>query len=211
LLFTFSLRALARIAELEATYGAFDIIHDNQTLSYGVLMARTLRGRPVVATVHHPLDIDVRNGLRQIASVRARAMRIAWYPWQMQRIVARHLDAVLFPSRASAELTTRLWSLPPARVHAIYNGVDADLFHPGEEAVREPGMLLFVGNAEDYNKGVVYALRAMSLLPADCPAHLYLVGGRSGPARLAESEIARLGIGDRVTIVGRVDEAELAD
>ncbi|HEY7801714.1 MAG TPA: glycosyltransferase family 4 protein, partial [Dehalococcoidia bacterium] len=180
LLFTFSLRALARIAELEATYGAFDIIHDNQTLSYGVLMARTLRGRPVVATVHHPLDIDVRNGLRQIASVRARAMRIAWYPWQMQRIVARHLDAVLFPSRASAELTTRLWSLPPARVHAIYNGVDADLFHPGEEAGREPGMLLFVGNAEDYNKGVVYALRAMSLLPADCPAHLYLVGGRSG-------------------------------
>ena len=138
-------------------------------------------------------------------------MRIAWYPWQMQRIVARRLDAVLFPSRASAELTTRLWSLPPARVHAVYNGVDADLFRPGDEAAREANSLLFVGNAEDYNKGVVYALRAMALLPIDCPAHLYLVGGRAGPAGLAQSEIARLGIGDRVTVVGRVREAELAD
>ncbi len=210
LLFTFSLRALGCIAELEAVGGAFDIIHDNQTLSYGVLMARNLRGRAVVATVHHPLDVDVRNGLRQIASVRARALRIAWYPWQMQRIVARHLDAVLFPSRASAELTTRLWSLPPARVHVMYNGIDADVFRPGDEEARETGALLFVGNAEDYNKGIVFALRAMALLPADSPAHLYLVGGRSGPARLADAEIARLGIGARVTVVGRVRETELA-
>ena len=84
LLAVFSVRALAKIAELEATYGRFDVIHDNQTLSYGVWMARALLGRPVVATVHHPLDLDVRNGLRQMASVRARALRIAWYPWKMQ-------------------------------------------------------------------------------------------------------------------------------
>ncbi|HZP55976.1 MAG TPA: glycosyltransferase family 4 protein [Dehalococcoidia bacterium] len=209
LIAVFSVRALAKIAELEATYGRFDVIHDNQTLSYGVWMARAVLGRPVVATVHHPLDLDVRNGLRQLTSVRARALRIAWYPWKMQPFVARRLDAVVFPSRASAEMTARLWSLPRERLRTVYNGVDTDVFRPGEEE-RCPGALLFVGNAEDYNKGVVYALRAMALLPASTNAHLYLVGGPAGAQRVAPAEVARLGIEDRVTIVGRVSEAELA-
>jgi glycosyltransferase involved in cell wall biosynthesis len=210
LLAVFSVRALANIAEIEAQYGRFDVIHDNQTLSYGVLGARALLRRPVVATVHHPLDMDVRHGLSELRSVRARALRIAWYPWRMQPFVARRLDAVVFPSRASADLTARLWSLPTERVHVAHNGVDASVFHPAAEDETEPGTLLFVGNAEDYNKGVVYALRAMALLPASTRAHLYLVGGPSGEQRVAPAEIARLGIEDRVTVAGRVSEGELA-
>jgi glycosyltransferase involved in cell wall biosynthesis len=210
LLAAFSLRALVRLTEIEAEIGAFDIIHDNQTLSYGVLAMRDLRGRPTVATVHHPLDMDVSNGMRHLRSVQARALRLAWYPWHMQHVVARRLDAIVFPSRASADLTTRLWSLRPERVHAIHNGVNIDVFHPGAGDDVVPGMLLFVGNAEDYNKGVVFLLRAMALLAAGTNAHLYVVGGPSGTPRVAPAEIARLGIADRVTIVGRVAEAELA-
>jgi glycosyltransferase involved in cell wall biosynthesis len=174
LLAVFSLRALAKIAEIERKIGAFDVVHDNQTLSYGVLLARSMRGRRVVATVHHPLDMDVRNGLRQISSLRARALRIAWYPWIMQQFVARRLDAVVFPSRASAELTSRLWQLPRERTHVAHNGVDTSVFRPPEEDETRPGTLLFVGNSEDYNKGVVFALRAMALLPDSSGAHLYL-------------------------------------
>lgn len=210
LLANFSVRALAKISEIEAAEGRFDVIHDNQTLSYGVLMARALLGRAVVATVHHPLDLDVRNGLRQLTSVRARALRIAWYPWRMQPFVARRLDGVVFPSHASADMTARLWQLPHDRLHVAYNGVDLARFHPPESDETQPGTLLFVGNAEDYNKGVVYALRAMALLPRSTKAHLYLVGGPAGPARIAPAEIARLGIDDRVTVVGRVTETELA-
>ncbi len=210
LLFTFSLRALARLAEVEREYGAFDLIHDNQTLSYGVLLAQRLRGRAVVATVHHPLDVDVRSGLRALGSARERALRIAWYPWQMQRTVARRLDGLVFPSRASAELTTRLWKLPAGRVHVIHNGVDSERFRPADQPAREDRALLFVGNAQDYNKGVVFALRALALLPADCRARLYLVGGPGGVPHVALNEVARLGIGDRVSLVGRVDSDELA-
>jgi len=210
LIAVFSVRALAKIAEIEARTGAFDVIHDNQTLSYGVLMARQLLGRPVVATVHHPLDLDVRNGLREMASVRGRALRIAWYPWKMQPFVARRLDALVFPSRASAEMTARLWSLDRARVRTVHNGVDTEAFHPADGDETEDGALLFVGNGEDYNKGVVYAIRAMALLPAAVKAHLYLVGGPAGAARVAPAEIARLGVDDRVTVAGRVSERELA-
>ena len=95
----------------------------------------------------------------------ARIKRIAWYPWHMQHVVARRLDALISGSRASAALIERLWRLPPGLMHPIYDGVDLDAFHPGAPDETEPGALLFVGNSEDYNKGVVYLLRAMALLP----------------------------------------------
>jgi glycosyltransferase involved in cell wall biosynthesis len=206
---TFTLRAFRRLAEIEAADGRFDVVHDNQSLGYGLLLARGLLHRPVVANVHHPLDVDVRNGLRHVTSAGEKAKRIAWYPWHMQRIVARRLDALISGSRASAELVERTWSLPAGSVRTIYDGVDAERFSPGERDDTEPGALLFVGNSEDYNKGAVYLLRALSLLPEATRAHLYMVGGPPGERRIATAEIARLGIGNRVTIVGRVSDDEL--
>jgi glycosyltransferase involved in cell wall biosynthesis len=210
LITVFSMRALVKVRELEREYGAFDVIHDNQTLSYGVYLMRALLGRAVVANVHHPLDIDVANGLREVRTLAGRVKRIAWYPWHMQHVVSRRLDALISGSEASARLVERLWELRPGLMHAIYDGVDLDAFHPGAQDETEAGTLLFVGNSEDYNKGVIYLLRAMALLPAASQAHLYLVGGPSGEPRVAPAEIARLGIEDRVTVVGRVPEQALA-
>lgn len=210
LIAVFSLRALVKLKQVEARYGPFDVVHDNQTLSYGTYLTRSLLDRAVVANVHHPLDVDVANGLREVRSVGGRVKRIAWYPWHMQHVVARRLDALISGSRASAGLIERLWRLPPGLMHAIYDGVDIDVFHPGASDETEPDSLLFAGNSEDYNKGVVYLLRAMAQLPANSRAHLYVVGGPSGALRVAPAEIERLGITDRVTVVGRVPERELA-
>ena len=109
--------------------------------------------------------MDVANGLREVRSIGGRVKRIVWYPWHMQHVVARRLDALISGSRASAQLIERLWRLPPGLMHTIYDGVDLDAFHPGATDETEPGALLFVGNSEDYNKGVVYLLRAMAQLP----------------------------------------------
>jgi len=205
----FAMRALHELTRLEAEGGAFDIVHDNQTLSYGVLAMRALVGRAVVANVHHPLDVDLANGLRHVPGTLAKAQRIAWYPWHMQHLVARRLDALISGSRASAELVTRLWKLRPGLMHTIYDGVDMSRFSPDADHDYEPGALLFVGNSEDYNKGVVYLLRALALLPKASPGHLYVVGGPQGESRVVSGEVARLGIGDRVTYVGRVSAEDL--
>ncbi|HZP55975.1 MAG TPA: glycosyltransferase family 4 protein [Dehalococcoidia bacterium] len=207
---TFTLRALAELARIERGDGPFDIVHDNQSLGYGLLGIQRLLGRPVVANVHHPLDVDMRTGVAHVPSLREKVRRIAWYPWHMQRIVARRLDALISGSRASARLIERLWALPPDTMRTIHDGVDIDVFAPPAADETEPGTLLFVGNAEDYNKGVVYALRALARLPASLNAHLYLVGGPAGEQRIAPREIARVGIEGRATVVGRVSEAALA-
>jgi glycosyltransferase involved in cell wall biosynthesis len=209
LITVFSLRALDRLRRVEAASGAFDIVHDNQTLAWGTLLTRAA-GHAVVANVHHPLDVDVRNGLRSVRTIPERVKRIAWYPWHMQPVVARQLDALISGSLASAGLVEREWKLPAGRMHAIYDGVDIEAFAPGAEGERDHGAFVFVGNSEDYNKGVVFALRALALLPPSSGARLYLVGGPAGDLRVAAREIERLGIGDRITIVGRVPQAELA-
>jgi glycosyltransferase involved in cell wall biosynthesis len=122
LIAVFSFRALHALKRLEAEYGAFDVVHDNQTLSYGTLLAKR-SGRIVVANVHHPLDIDVANGLRHVRSLGGKVQRIAWYPWHMQHIVARRLDALISGSRASAQLIERLWGLPRGLMHRIYDEI----------------------------------------------------------------------------------------
>jgi glycosyltransferase involved in cell wall biosynthesis len=206
----FTMRALARLAAVERHCGPFDVVHDNQSLGYGLLMTRSMLGRPVVANVHHPLDVDARNALRHVHGLPEKMKRIAWYPWQMQRVVARRLDALISGSRASTGLITRLWSLPEGHLRTIYDGVDTQRFHPNDESEMQPGTLLFVGNAEDYNKGIVYLLRGMAMLPSSLRARLYVVGGPTGKPRIALREIERLRIADRVTIVGRVSDDELA-
>src|SRR2546429_8663574 len=123
LIAVFSLRALHELTRLEMRYGAFDVVHDNQTLSYGTLLAKR-RDRMIVANVHHPLDIDVAIGLRHVPSLAGKVQRIAWYPWHMQHVVARRLDALISGSRASAQLVEKLWRLPRGLMHPIYDGVD---------------------------------------------------------------------------------------
>ena len=208
---TFTLRAFARLAQIEAQSGPFDVIHDNQSLGYGLLLMRGLLGRRVVANVHHPLDVDMRTGVAHVASLREKVKRLAWYPWHMQRIVARRLDALISGSNASSALIEELWSLGHGSITTIYDGVDVERFTPGQPEDVRPGALLFVGNAEDYNKGIVYLLRALAMLPEGTGAHLYIVGGPASGQRVAPAEIARLGLAGRVTIVGRVSDAELAD
>ena len=87
LLLTFSVRAYVKLNEL-ARHHRFDIIHDNQTLSYGTILMQA-SGYPVVATIHHPLSVDLRNSLAQSASLYERARRLLWYPWIMQEVAAR--------------------------------------------------------------------------------------------------------------------------
>ncbi|MDQ1698239.1 MAG: hypothetical protein QOG34_102, partial [Frankiaceae bacterium] len=82
---TFSLRAAAAVSRAEPPY---DVIHDNQSLGYG-LLALHRRGLPIVATIHHPITIDRE---LEIAAAPTRLKRLSlrrWYAFaRMQARVA---------------------------------------------------------------------------------------------------------------------------
>ena len=71
---------------LRARRDEFDVVHDNQSLGYGLAdLARD--GVPVVATIHHPIHVDREVALDGVTDERIRAAITRWYssprcrPW----------------------------------------------------------------------------------------------------------------------------------
>jgi glycosyltransferase involved in cell wall biosynthesis len=200
----FSLRAFDVLAKLHADR-PFDVVHDNQSLGYGDLLAKLL-AVPVVANIHHPLSIDRANAVAQAVSLRAKVGRVLFYPFHMQQVVAHGLNCVITGSEASARSVRRAFQLAEAQVVAIHDGVDIERFRPlGLE--REPGRILFVGNSDDTNKGARHLVEALALME-DRPWRLIVVDRVE--ARVVRRRAAELGIDDRITLTGRLTAEELA-
>jgi len=207
LLASFSVRAFVKLNELARRH-RFDVIHDNQTLSYGTLLMQAA-GYPVVATVHHPLSVDLRNSLAQSASLYERARRLLWYPWIMQEVAARRLGCVITVSQASAAAVESAFRVPRQKLRVVHNGIDHETFRPLPDEEEEPGAILYVGNSEDRNKGGRYLMQALRLLRDEMDFHLTLVDQKKSNLKLVPRLVREYGLQARVTFAGRVPAEEL--
>ena len=208
LMITFSLRALAEFKKL-SRHTRFDIVHDNQCLGIGLLMLRS-SGIPVVATIHHPLSIDVKNAVADTRNPILKARRLIYYPILMQEMVARRLDRIITVSQASARMVAQAFSIPEEDLRIVYNGIDTDLFRP-LRVTREAGSLIYVGNSEDRNKGIRYLLEALHLLLPEMDYRLTFVDKPRGELKLAPALVRRYGLSTRVDFTGRVPNERLVD
>ena len=200
----FSIRAYQKLAEL-ADEHRFDIVHDVQGLGYGVLLIKA-NGLPVVANIHHPLQVDRANSVRQARNMEGKLQWLRFYPFWMQEIVARRIDRIITGSENSARSVAKEFRLPREKIAVIYDGVDTDTFRPVETR-KERGMILYVGNSDDRNKGARYLIEAMALLKNNDGLHLTVV---DRPTAWTVPTLAReLGIADRVTLTGRLPREEL--
>ncbi len=200
----FSFRAYRRLSELAGSH-SFDMIHDVQGLGYGSLLIKA-NGLPVVANIHHPLQFDRENTVRQMRTLGDKVKWTKFYPFFMQEIVARRMDRIITGSKHSAVSVAKAFKLPQERIAVIYDGVDTDTFRPVETR-KDRGMVLYVGNSDDRNKGARYLVEAMALLKNNDGLHLTVVDRPTAGTVLA---LARdLGIADRVTLTGRLSRDEL--
>jgi glycosyltransferase involved in cell wall biosynthesis len=207
LLTNFSVRAFMKLRELQPEH-RFDIIHDNQTLSYGV-WAMKASGFPVVATVHHPLSYDLRNALRQARTSYERARRVLWSPWIMQEVVARRLDRLIVVSETSRRDVEEAFDLPPGNVRVVLNGVDTETFRPLSGAAREPARILYVGNSEDRNKGARFLLQALDMLKDEIDFRVTFVDNEKWQLKLAPRLVDEYGLHSRIDFTGRISTEDL--
>jgi glycosyltransferase involved in cell wall biosynthesis len=203
---TFTLRA-AR--ELLPRASEFDVVHDNQSLGYGLL--RLVRaGVPTVATVHHPVAIDRRLELAAAPTLRRRLTLSRWYGFTaMQARVAPRLDAVTTVSESSRrDIETHL-HVPAAGVEVIPVGIDPAVFAPAPAGQRRDGDSVVVTTSADVPlKGLVHLLEALAKLRTERPVRLTVVG-TARPGGPAESALDRLGLRDAVRFTGPLPEADL--
>jgi glycosyltransferase involved in cell wall biosynthesis len=187
----------------------FDIVHDNQTLSYGV-WAMQLSGVPLVATVHHPLSYDLKNAMRQARTVYERARRVLWSPWVMQEFVARRLDRVIVVSETSRIDVQDAFNLPDEKIRVVHNGIDTDTFRPMPGVERLPDKLLYVGNSEDRNKGARFFLEAINMLKDEIDFRVTFVDNFKHNLKLAPRLVNEFGLNSIVDFTGRIPTEDLA-
>jgi glycosyltransferase involved in cell wall biosynthesis len=204
-MFAFSLRAYFQLYRLWQNR-PFDIIHDNQTLGFGILLMKTL-GAPVVATIHHPLKEDQKEDFQQLPGFSDRLRRTAYYPLLMHQLVTPHLDELITVSKTAAGSVARSFRLPEQSVRVVYNGVDTELFRPKRDVTKIPRRLIFVGNTEDRKKGIRYLLEAMLYLPRD--VSLTVVDGGAPRHVVMEELCKRYNIHERINCTGKIPTEEV--
>jgi glycosyltransferase involved in cell wall biosynthesis len=184
----------------------FDIIHDNQCLGYGLLFLRQL-GVPVVATIHHPLSVDLENVLERASSFKNKMKAVMFYPTLMQQIVSKRLDHVITVSEDSKRRIHADFGVPFEMQTVVYNGLDMGIFRSLRGVKRKKGKILFVGNIEDGKKGFVYLLKALPLLKNK--VRLTVIDGGAPHRKLTLRFIHKLGIGDMIEFAGTASNEEL--
>src|SRR6266487_435137 len=159
---TFSLRAWR---ELRRRRTEFDVVHDNQSLGYGLLAIRR-SGLPLVATIHHPIHVDRRLELAQARGGRRFALR-RWYAFAgMQERVARRLPRIVTVSEAARDGIVREMGVRQERITVIPNGVDTGMFRPLPGRPRTPGRIVATASADVPLKGLDPLLRAFAQVRA---------------------------------------------
>ncbi|MFQ5418482.1 MAG: glycosyltransferase family 4 protein [Myxococcota bacterium] len=192
---TFGIRLLRRWRALQRRH-RFDIVFDNQCLSWGLLGIKAA-GTPVVSVIHHPLHIDREADFTIDTRLSKRIRRTLYFPLFMQQQVAPRLSKIVTVSEASRVEIERYFGIPQKKVAVVYNGTDSEVFRPLPHVEIETD-LLFVGRTEDRKKGIGTMLEALSLLPGNVT--LKIVDGRIPDDGLVPRLIRRFGIEKRVVI-----------
>jgi len=201
---TFTLRA-AR--ELLPRAAQFDLVHDNQSLGYGLL--RLIRaGLPTVATVHHPVAIDRRLELAAAPTLRRRLTLRRWYGFTaMQARVAPQLAGLTTVSENSRHDIETWMGVPAGGIEVIPVGIDPGVFTPGT-APRDPESIVVTTSADVTLKGLVHLLEALAKLRTERPVRLTVVG-TARPGGPTEEALDRLALRDAVRFTGPLPEADL--
>ncbi|GAA3821097.1 glycosyltransferase family 4 protein [Streptomyces coacervatus] len=203
---TFSLRARRH---LRARRGEFDVVHDNQTLGYGLLGDV---GAPLVTTIHHPITVDRQLELDAAENWKQRWGKRRWYAFtRMQKRVARRLPSVLTVSGTSRQEIVDHLGVRDDRIHVVHIGADTNLFSPDPSVPVVPGRIVTTSSADVPLKGLVFLVEALAKVRTEHPdAHLVVVGKRPTEGPVAGA-VERYGLEGAVEFVKGISDAELVD
>ncbi len=201
---SFGYRAFFLLRKLHTEY-KFDVIHDNQSLNYGLLLMKSL-GIPVIATIHHPLTIDLRTILERSESFRKKFRAVMFYPTLMQTIVSKRLDHIITVSEDSKIMNHRDLGVPLEKQTVVYNGIDRTIFKP-VKVKKNNKDIIFVGNIEDGKKGFIYLLKAIAVMKSD--VRLIVVDGGAPHRKITNRVIDLLGIRKKIFFAGTASNDEL--
>lgn len=201
--FTFGLRAYHH---LRKKLENFDIVHDNQCLSYGIwALSRKI---PTVATIHHPMTVDRKLAVRSVSSLWKKFKHIRWYSFiGMQKRVSRSLPKIITVSEFSRDDISREYRIPKDKFSVVPNGINTELFYPLPHIPREQGRIIVTNSADTALKGLYYLLQAIEMVSHQRKVKLIVIGTPKKDGGIVKL-IKSLGIGHLVRFTGRISNEQ---
>ena len=188
----------------------YDVIHDNQTMSWGIADIQGA-GYPVVETIHHPVTIDRDLAIKSAKSLKDKLGYWRWFSFTgMQIKVARQLPHIITVSRMAKQHIHEIFGIEESRMRVIYNGIDSELFSPSGGVARLDDMILMVMSRDTAVKGLRFLLEALAELRKRWDLKLVVVGTTLGDG-VTEKLMDRLGVTGAVTFRNQIETSELIE
>jgi len=188
----------------------YDIIIDNQSLSYGMLEIQ--KRFPLIEIIHHPITYDFKYELAASKKIKYKISRYRWYSFlKMQKKVAPKLKSIISPSKSSKNGIIQEFNCKEDTINIINNGLDANEFIPIKEIKRIPFRLITTASADVPLKGLDYSLKALEILKKEFPKiHLVVIGA---PKKNGHTErlIKKLKIKEIITFKSNLTKREISE
>ncbi len=204
--YSFGRRALKYLLKHRDEY---DLVHDNQSLSFGMLKIQNL-GLPLVTTIHHPITSDLKIALSDAPTWKDRLLIRRWHSFlNMQVRVARRLRYVVTVSQCSQKDIASDFALPLERVSVIYNGIDTNIFKPIPKIKRHSNLVMATASADAPLKGVKYLLEAFAILLQKYPDLELVLVGKLHQGGNTDRLIKELNLSSRISFVSGISTPAL--
>ena len=184
----------------------YDVVHDNQSLSYGV--KKISQHIPTVATIHHPITIDRDIAIKYTSSFLRKLQHLRWYSFiGMQKRVSKKISRIITVSQCTRQDIKIAFSIPAEKMKVILNGIDRQLFRPIPEIQREPFRIVTTNSSDTPLKGLKYLYSAIARLKEREKVRLVVIGE---PSKNGISEdIKNLSLDGSITFTGRISHSDL--
>ena len=200
---TFGMRAINFIKRNKKQY---DIVHDNQCLSYGI--QKISRHIPLVATIHHPMTVDRNLAVRSAPNFFRKLQQLRWYSFVgMQKRVAKNISKIITVSNCSANDISKAYNININRFRIVPNGIDITKFYPISRIKRIPYRIITTNSADTPLKGLIYLLQAVSSIRKKRKIELYVVGSPKKNG-IVEKMVSKLNLKNNVIFLGRISNSE---
>ncbi len=189
----------------------YDIIHDNQSLCYGLLKLQHM-GQKVIATVHHPITRDRDLALQAATSKGHRWLIKRWYNFlTMQKSVVQNLHHIITVSHQSQRDICEAFDCSIQKITVVPNGIDTDIFRPISSIQRSPWKLITTASSDQPLKGLSILLNALAELRNEFSQLHLLVIGSLKPNGSTQKELESLGLTTCVEFKSGISTAQLVE
>ncbi len=206
--YTFGRRVLKYLKWSNSDY---DIIHDNQSLCHALISLKK-KGWPVIATIHHPISLDLKIAIEHEERWQYKLLINRWhYFLKMQKDVARQIDQVVTVSESSKNDIAKDFGVATENITVVHNGIDTEIFKPLPQIERNSETIMTTTSSDSPLKGLTYLLKAIAALIEEFPnLHLNILG-KVNEGGTAARLIKDLKLGTKVSFFSDISTSEIVE